>query len=208
MLYNFEKSRIEYYDGLTLILVQPDTSVLTFNDVTDLNINGNGISFRGKYQPSIGEIVGFTYKDSNGDDCDINVIYLERDNNNIRLYYDLNLPSFNNLETSIKYVSTKDGDFIPISNDYFKIIIDELREKGYVYDNNNLIIIKCIWKPLNNEDYWYVMSQGLVNHTLCDYLNRFDKSRIDIGNCFKTESEAQKAADAFIKWFKTYRQLD
>ena len=208
MLYNFEKGRIDYYDGLTLILVQPDTSVLTFNDVTDLNINKKGISFRGKYQPSIGEIVSFNYKDKNGDDFDINVIYLKKDNDNVELYCDLNLPIFDNLETSIKYVSAKYGDFIPISDDYFKTIINELREKGYVYDNNNLSIIKCIWKPKNNEYYWYVMSQGLVNHTTCDYSNRFDKSRIDIGNCFKTESEAQKAADEFVQWFKTYRQLD
>ena len=92
--------------------------------------------------------------------------------------------------------------------DIYSKKINELREKGYVYDNNNLSIIKYTWKPNNGDSYWYVMSQGLINQTRFDYSNRFDKSRIDIGNCFKTESEAQKAADAFVKWFKTYRQLD
>lgn len=62
MLYQFQNGRIDYYDGLSLTLIQPDTSVLRFEHIENLSINGNGISFHGKYIPAPSEIVALRYK--------------------------------------------------------------------------------------------------------------------------------------------------
>jgi hypothetical protein len=206
MLYQFENGRIDYYDGLSLILIQPDTSVLRFENIENLNINKNGISFNGRYIPSRGEIVGLQYKDENNDDYQINVIYLEEDNKNIKLYCNLNIPDFDNLNTSYKYLSKKDCEFLPISEAYYKVIMTELKEKGYIYDRNNINIYKDIWEPKIDEDYWYVTSFGTVTNTYRCESDRHDDMHISIGNCFQTKAQAEEAREAFVKWFKSYRQ--
>lgn len=206
MLYQFENGRIEYYDGLNLTLIQPDTSVLRFEHIKHLAINKNGISFHGKYIPSKGEIVGLKYKNKDNDEFKINVIYLLEDYKTIEVYCDPNIPEFDNLNTSTKYISREDCEFLPLSEAYYQIIMNELKEKGYVYDRNDIKIYKDIWKPKDNEIYSYITSFGEIDSRFYAKDNIQDKLRIDMGNCFQTKEQAEETREAFVKWFKSYRK--
>ena len=206
MLYQFENGRIEYYDGLNLTLIQPDTSVLRFEHIKHLAINKNGISFHGKYIPSPSEIVGLKYTNKQGDDCELNVIYLREDHNGICVYHDPNIPNFDNLDISKEYYHLDKYEFLPLSEAYYQIIMTELKEKGYVYNRNDIEIYKDIWKPTLLDDYYYVTATGSINKTVYVEDDISDRMRLEIGNCFKTEEEAQEASEAFVKWFKAYRR--
>ena len=208
MLYQFQTGRIDYYDGLNLTLIQPDTSVLRFEHIKNLSINKNGISFEGKYIPSPSEVVGLKYKNKQGDDCDITVIYLKEDHNGVCVYHNPNIPNFDNLNISKAYYHLKEYEFLPLSEGYYQSIITELKEKGYVYDRNNIEIYKDIWKPEFDETYWYITSFGVATDTFRCKGDTCDDRHIELGNCFQTKEQAQKAVDAFVQWFKTYRQLD
>ena len=206
MLYQFEKGTIDLYDGCNLVLVLPNTSVLGFNHVSDLNINKKGISFRGNYIPSKSEIVGFKYKNKDNDECEINVIYLGEDDKRIEVYCNPNIPCFDNLNISTKHISKKDCEFLPLSEAYYQIIMTELKEKGYVYDRNSIEIYKDVWIPTLLDDYYYVTATGSINKTVYVEDDISDRMRLEIGNCFKTEEEAQEVSEAFVKWFKAYRR--
>lgn len=206
MLYQFENGRIEYYDGLNLTLIQPDTSVLRFKHIKHLCINKNGISFHAVYIPESGEIVTLKYTDKESNDCKINVIYLGEDDKRIEIYCNPNIPEFDNLNISTKYISKKDYEFIPLSEDYYQIIMIELKEKGYVYNRNDIEIYKDIWKPINDETYWYITSFGIVTDTYRSEGDACDNRHIELGNCFQTKEQAEEAREAFVKWFKAYRQ--
>lgn len=206
MLYKFQTGRIDYYDGLNLTLIQPDTSVLRFEHIKNLNINRNGISFEGKYVPSRSEIVGLKYKNKDNDEFEINVIYLGENDKSVEFYCNPNIPNFDNLDISIKYISKKDFEFLPLSESYYQSIIAELKERGYVYDRNNIEIYKDIWKPKLNETYWFVTSFGVVTNTFYIGDDIHDEMHINIGNCFQTKEQAEEAKEAFVKWFKAYRR--
>ena len=206
MLYQFQTGRIDYCDGLNLTLIQPDTSVLRFEHIKNLNINKNGISFHGRYVPSRSEIVGLKYKDKDNDEFEINVIYLGENDKSIEVYCNPNIPNFHNLDISIKYISKQDCEFLPLSEAYYQIIMTELKEKGYVYDRNNIEIYKDIWKPKIGEIYWYVTSFGAITETLYDNNDIQDEIRMNIGNCFQTSEQAEEAREVFVKWFKIYRK--
>lgn len=206
MLYQFPEGRIDYYDGCNLTLIQPNTAVLKFENIKYLAINKNGISFHGKYIPSKGEIVGLKYKNKDNDEFEINVIYLLEDDKTIEVYCNPNIPEFDNLNTSTKYISKKDCEFLPLSEAYYQVIMNELKEKGYVYDRNNIEIYKDIWKPKSGEDYWYITSFGAVNNTFRGDDDIWDDRHVELGNCFQTKEKAEKAREAFVKWFKSYRR--
>lgn len=206
MLYQFPNGRIDYYDGLNLTLIQPDTSVLRFEYIENLAINNNGISFHGKYIPSPSEIVGLKYKNKVNDEFEINVIYLGENDKSIEVYCNPNIPEFDNLNTSTKYISKKDCEFIPLSEAYYKLIMTELKEKGYIYNRNDIEIYKDIWKPEINEVYWYITSFGIVTDTFRCEGDGCDNRHIELGNCFQTKEEAEEARKAFVKLFKSYRR--
>lgn len=206
MLYQFQNGRIDYYDGLDLTLIQPNTSVLRFVHIENLRIDKNGISFHGNYIPSRNEIVGLKYKNENNDEFEINVIYLGENDKSIEVYCNPNIPNFDNLDISIKYISKKDCEFLPLSEAYYQTIMTELKEKGYVYDRNNIEIYKDIWKPKLDEIYWYITSFGIVTDTFRSKGDACDDRHIELGNCFQTKEQAEESKEAFVKWFKAYRR--
>lgn len=51
-----------------------------------------------------------------------------------------------------------------------------------------------VWKPKDEEEYYYIISGGAINSQKYQaFFN--DKSRYEIGNCFKTEEEAEFAVE-------------
>lgn len=51
-----------------------------------------------------------------------------------------------------------------------------------------------VWKPEENETYYYSYSDGNIEEATWDNLN-VDKNRYAIGNCFKTKEEAEFALE-------------
>ena len=51
-----------------------------------------------------------------------------------------------------------------------------------------------VWKPEENETYYYSYSDGHIEKTTCDNRNMY-KNRYAIGNCFKTKKEAEFALE-------------
>lgn len=51
-----------------------------------------------------------------------------------------------------------------------------------------------VWKPEENEAYYYSYSDGHIEKATCDNGN-MDKNRYAIGNCFKTKEEAEFALE-------------
>ena len=61
------------------------------------------------------------------------------------------------------------------------------------------------WKPENGETYYRVGSDGRIyDDTWDDSLSITDSERFDIGNCFQTEEEAERAAE-YLKALATVR---
>lgn len=57
------------------------------------------------------------------------------------------------------------------------------------------------WKPENGETYYRVGSDGRIyDDTWDDSLSITDSERFDIGNCFQTEEEAEKAVEKLKAW--------
>ena len=82
----------------------------------------------------------------------------------------------------------------------------ELKEKGYIYNRNDIEIYKDIWKPAILDNYYYITSSGSINQTIYVEEDIADRMRLEIGNCFQTQEQAQEANEAFVKWFKSYRK--
>lgn len=66
--------------------------------------------------------------------------------------------------------------------------IKQIKNAGY-------IIPKEQWKPEKGEIYYYVDSILYIQNTIYYSDWSSDTARIESGNCFKTEAEAQIAAD-------------
>ena len=58
------------------------------------------------------------------------------------------------------------------------------------------------WRGNQNEKYWYISSDSIVNHTM-EMNDDQDDGSYEIGNYFRTEEEAEKA----VEKIKIYMQL-
>lgn len=59
----------------------------------------------------------------------------------------------------------------------------------YHDEHENLMLVKKMWQPKMNEEYWYLSHLLIPCHTLYTAQN-VDKELFLIGNCFRTEEEA------------------
>lgn len=50
-----------------------------------------------------------------------------------------------------------------------------------------------VWKPENREEYYFIWGRGITDGVWSGY--DIDENRYSIGNCFKTEEEAQNAVE-------------
>ena len=60
------------------------------------------------------------------------------------------------------------------------------------------------WKPEHCEKYYFILSDGYVISKL-NFMHIEDKSRYDLGNCFKTEEEAKKVKEELDKFWAKVR---
>jgi hypothetical protein len=80
----------------------------------------------------------------------------------------------------MKKLTLESGKVIEISDESYKALSDGIREKR--------------WVPTTEATYWYVCDNGNLSN--CWFENDAeDKFRLNTGNCFKTNKEAQAHAD-------------
>ena len=60
------------------------------------------------------------------------------------------------------------------------------------------------WRPEISHDYYYVSSSGAVYDDVWSDTPNIDHNRFDIGNCFQTEEEAERAVE-YLKALATVR---
>lgn len=56
------------------------------------------------------------------------------------------------------------------------------------------------WKPEENQKYYYVSSSSIVLNDVWYDSSVVDNGRFEIGNCFKTEEEAERAVEKLKAW--------
>ena len=56
------------------------------------------------------------------------------------------------------------------------------------------------WKPEMGHDYYYISGDGHVYDNSWDDSQFVDRGRFEIGNCFQTEEEAEKAVERLKAW--------
>lgn len=83
-----------------------------------------------------------------------------------------------------------------MSNERVRVITEEqykeyMKLKNHFGDTDKKV---RRWKPKNGDDYYCVMSHGNVNTFIWD-TDVTDYGHYKLGNCFKTEEEAQKELD-------------
>lgn len=73
----------------------------------------------------------------------------------------------------------------------------ELLEK--MKENQNADASKKVrWKPKDGETFWYIYGDGTIDYGFWTSKNDNLLGRYKLGNCFKTEEEAQKELDRMI----------
>ena len=88
-------------------------------------------------------------------------------------------------------------------------IIVKKNGKNYTYKNasvksivdGNITLEDYFWKPMVDYPYYYICASGKVCNTINDGTFA-DKDIISIGNCFRTEKEAEQYIDKFKEVFK------
>ena len=122
-------------------------------------------------------------------------------------------------KTSLKFfVSSNNGDY-RYDNDWLRDLakdcediryatpaeIEELHnllhENGKHWNEETLQLENYIWKPIIGQPYYYIAASAIV-HCMINEGTPVDKAIIGIGNCFRTEKEAEQYVDKFKKAFK------
>lgn len=82
------------------------------------------------------------------------------------------------------------------------VMMGLLQSLGYTYKDVKELEnkVKTIWRPQENEKYYFVTSCGAVVYTY-NSDSQLDKELFDFGNYFKTEDEANKKAIEVRKLF-------
>ena len=83
------------------------------------------------------------------------------------------------------------------------VMMGLIKSLGYTYKDVKELEnkIKTIWRPQENEKYYFVTSCGAVVYTY-NYDSQLDKALFDFGNYFKTEEEANQKAIEVRQLFK------
>lgn len=83
------------------------------------------------------------------------------------------------------------------------IMMGILKSLGYNYGDVKKLQseIKKVWRPKFMEKYYYIASNLEVNYIYNDGYS-IDERRIQVGNCFKTEEEAEKKVVEIIRVLK------
>lgn len=73
--------------------------------------------------------------------------------------------------------------------------------------NENYKIIPPKQRPKNGEEFWYITPNGNIHSVPCDSQATSDIALFLIGNCFKTEKEAEQHKEKILKLLRRNEPL-
>lgn len=95
-------------------------------------------------------------------------------------------------------LQSQDNKIFLVDKEDLKKILEKVNEINEKYG------IPKRFKPEHCEKYYFILSDGYVISKL-NFMHIEDKSRYDLGNCFKTEEDAQKVKKELDKFWAKVR---
>lgn len=110
--------------------------------------------------------------------------------------------------SSIEYVSTEysylelqSEDSIRLaSKEEYEIFNEYCKKYGKVFNFKTNTWKEYKWKPQNGDKFYMVTSFGKTDIYIYNKDNKFQRSVVEIGNCFRTKEEAEKKAKEYLKF--------
>lgn len=121
-------------------------------------------------------------------------------NNYINDFFDICSVNMDGGLSLISHSSYNYGFVSPASEQEKQELFDKLAEVGKRWNPDTKQLEDILWKPKENEYYFYVESWGAIYRTCC--ISSIDRYRIEIGNAFETEEAAKPYADQIKEIFK------
>ena len=118
------------------------------------------------------------------------------------LYLQVNGSTLDDYTKDNRYICYLDGYF-PVNDAWEAQFHDTLHTIGKEWDaeKKELVDYNARWKPSDRTEYYYVTASGDADKDVWRDWN-IDEERHAIGNCFRTEEAAKRAADAFRELLK------
>ena len=100
-----------------------------------------------------------------------------------------------------KYKIDKEGNFLYWSSVSKKwAVSDKHNIKSLCEENEDFVELP--YRPNHGDTYWYVDVGGVCFAMLFSKNNISDLLRLAIGNCFRTEKDAERNADKYVELFE------
>lgn len=110
----------------------------------------------------------------------------------------------------IKEHDTSRGVNMPKIKCYYNKEWENIDSDKWLIDivfNENYKIIPLTQKPKDGEEYWYITPNGNIHSVPCDSQATSDIALFLIGNCFKTEKEAEQNKEKILKLLRRNEPL-
>lgn len=110
----------------------------------------------------------------------------------------------------IKEHDTSRGVNMPKIKCYYNKEWENIDSDKWLIDivfNENYKIIPSKQRPKNGEEFWYITPNGNIHSVPCDSQATSDITLFLIGNCFKTEKEAEQNKEKILKLLRRNEPL-
>lgn len=110
----------------------------------------------------------------------------------------------------IKEHDTSRGVNMPKIKCYYNKEWENIDSDKWLIDivfNENYKIIPSKQRPKNGEEFWYITPNGNIHSVPCDSQATSDIALFLIGNCFKTEKEAEQNKEKILKLLRRNEPL-
>lgn len=110
----------------------------------------------------------------------------------------------------IKEHDTSRGVNMPKIKCYYNKEWENIDSDKWLIDivfNENYKIIPPKQRPKNGEEFWYITPNGNIHSVPCDSQATSDIALFLIGNCFKTEKEAEQNKEKILKLLRRNEPL-
>lgn len=103
------------------------------------------------------------------------------------------------IKYEVIFIKNFSGDVL-VRIDSVLVSVSELGGMIYrILFDDDIKIVKKLWKPKEDENYYYIDCYGNINRGCFSSHTTADMSRHIIGNCFRTEIKAEKHKNDVLK---------
>lgn len=172
----------------------------TFTNASVVSVNNGTIIIESEWKPKEGELIKI---EGNGADC--YAIFKANKDSFYIFIYGWKFIGGHRIVCYTHRWCTENATISPVTPKEQKEFDEACKSQGKIWNKETLQWEKYGWRPKQGELYFYVLSsvsgvracQALWFNTASDYL------LYDTHNCFRTEKQAQKAAEKVKELFKS-----